>query len=513
VWSVGCVSQSNTSGDDALADQATSERPVDAPGSPGVGGLRGRDLDVFNSPEFKRQMALSMLAETDIEPRMTGPEREAMIQIIELIQDGNTDKALRIIDEHRGEAASAVFDFTRGNIYFQREAQITGDDRTQVDQRQAMLHEAVAAYRVAVRKYPKYRRAWWSLGRIYVRESRWAEAAPALSKVIELGGGDPITYGLLGFCYSSLDKPVSAESAYRQAILLDPTERDWKMGLARAFFQQRRFADVAALTGAMLDENPDQVDLWLLQASAYLQMGQPLSAAENYQFVEAMGKAEPGHVNNLGDIYINQGLYELAVDAYLRAIDMDPAAAEPNRVVRAAKVLTARGELDQAERLILRIEQDLGGKLSEADQIDLLRMQARIAVANKNADREAEILDEILKRDPMDGQALLLLGRYHHRQAKPLRGDLAAIDEQADPDKAESVRDALKEAEGRSEYYFQRAEQIEEFAADALVALGQLRVDQRQVRAAIELFERAQQLKPREDIRKYIAQLERYLDR
>jgi hypothetical protein len=101
-----------------------------------------------------------------------------------------------------------------------------------------------------------------------------AKAIPSLTKVIELGGGDATMYGLLGFAYSNTEKPIAAESAYRMAILLDPATRDWKLGLAKSFFKQRRWPDAVALTAELIEETPDAADLWLLQANAYIGMGE-----------------------------------------------------------------------------------------------------------------------------------------------------------------------------------------------------------------------------------------------
>ena len=47
-----------------------------------------------------------------------------------------------------------------------------------------------------------------------------AGAITPLSRVVQLGGEDGLIYGLLGYAYSSTEHYVSAESAYRNALLL-----------------------------------------------------------------------------------------------------------------------------------------------------------------------------------------------------------------------------------------------------------------------------------------------------
>jgi tetratricopeptide (TPR) repeat protein len=439
-------------------DDATHLERADA--SP----LSGAELETWNDPAFKKQYTESYIAETDIEPRLTTIEREQMQNILELIASDRMDKATALIEKHRGEAASAVFDFTLGNIYFQQE----------------QLDQATAAYEIAVQKYPKFRRAWRNLGLSYVRESQFDKALTALTRVVELGGDDAITYGLIGFAYASVDNPTSAESAYRTAILLDPQTMDWKMGLARSLFKQERFAEAVALCDTLIAKHPDRADLWLLQANAYLGLKQPLSAAENYEFIDRLGKSTADTLSMLGDIYINEEIFDLAVNAYLRAMDQSPPS-PPDRAIRAAKVLTARGALSQTQQLIERIEAVYGDQLDTSKRKDLLKLRARLAVANGASDEEVRVLEQIVALDPLDGEALILLGQHSSR--------------------AGEIEKAI--------FYYERAASLEAFEADAKVRHAQLLVKTGHYEAALPLLRRAQQLKPRDNIQDYLEQVER----
>ena len=101
----------------------------------------------------------------------------------------------------------------------------------------------------------------------------------SFTRVLTLGGGDAATYGLLGIACTNMRKYVAAESAFRMAALMEPGRIDWQMGLAETLFKQGRYADVAALTGALIDEHPERPELWILQATAYIGLGEPMRAA------------------------------------------------------------------------------------------------------------------------------------------------------------------------------------------------------------------------------------------
>ncbi len=436
-------------------------QPTDAP----VKSVMTNDeLSIWNDPAFKRQFAESYISEVEIEPRISVNERKQMEKVLELISSDKIGEAAEMLIKSRSSSASALVDFTLANIYFQQEK----------------FELAVPAYQSAVEKYPKFRRAWRNLGLIYVRQSEHEKAVGALTRVIELGGNDSVTYGLLGFAYSSVGNNLSAESAYRMAILLDPVTIDWKMGLARSFFKQERFAEAVALCGQLIASYPDRGDLWLLQANAYIGLNQPLKAAEVYELVDHLGKSTPESLNMLGDIYVNEEIYDLAVNSYIRAMEKS-SQADPERVIRSAKVICARGDFVETRRLIENIEGVYGERIGNEDRKDLLKLRARLAVADGSGDEEVKVLEEIIALDPLDGEALILIGQNCTRMG----------------------------AYQKAIFYFERAANIEKYEADAKVRHAQLLVREGKYADALPLLRRAQMINPRENIQKYLEQVER----
>ena len=97
-------------------------------------------------------------------------------------------------------------------------------------------------------------------------------------------------------------------------------------------------------------------------------------------------------------------------------------------------------------------------------------------------EEQVRILEEIVELDPLDGDALILLGRQAGRG-----GD---------------VEQAV--------FYFERAANVEGFEADAKIRHGQLLVGQGRYQEALPLLRRAQQLAPRDNVQEYIEQVERF---
>jgi tetratricopeptide (TPR) repeat protein len=430
--------------------------------------LRPMEVRFWEDRGFRDAFLASYIPATSIEPDVTEDERERVQELLALIGEGSFDEAITRIARLRTDASTAVYEFLLGNIHFQA-------DR---------LDEAAAAYLEAVRKYPNFRRAWKNLGLIRVKQQDFASALPALSKVIELGGGDGRTYGLLGFGYASTGDSIAAESAYRMAILLDPGTIDWKMQLGRALFMQQRYADAAALVGRLIEQNPAEPNLWILQANAFIGLGEPRRAAENYEMVDKLGASTVDTLNMLGDIYINEGLFDAAVATYDRAMEMD-LDSRPERALRAARVMVAQGAYAPTKTMVQAIKDLYGYTLEDADRKELLRVEARIAVAEGAGEEQVRILEEIIRLDPLDGDALLLLGQHHHRQ-----------------DEAE-----------RAIFYFERAASLPAFEADAKVRHAQVLVGQQRYAEALPLLRQAQSVRPRESVRDFIEQVERFAAR
>jgi tetratricopeptide (TPR) repeat protein len=350
-----------------------------------------------------------------------------------------------------------------------------------VQYQQERSDEALRNYRRSVEKYPNFRRAYRSIGLICVRKGMLDDAIAAFNRMIELGGADAYSYGLLGYCHSQKQDYQPAEAAYRNALLLQPTNVEWRLGLTRSVFKQGKFEDAASLLDVLIQTFPDKSDFWMLQAHTYLGMKQPQKAAVNLEALDAIGKASVDSLFTLGDIYLAESLPDLALHAYVRAIAKDPAQG-PGRAIRSAEGLASRGGTDQARTLVGRLKESAGDSMGDGDKRKLLKLEARLSMAGGGGDEAtARVLEEVIELDPLDGEALMLLGQYHNKGGRP---DQAIL-------------------------FFERAAKIDAFAANAKVKMAQVYVAQARFAEALPLLRDAQAIRPREDVARYIEQVER----
>lgn len=433
--------------------------------SPCASSQETNDINaIWNDPTFKKQFIASYGINADIEPRVS-PEEIAVLEKIRPLMADNLPKAESTVRESIKADSSAILDFTLAGIQYQQDK----------------MTESVENYQKAVAKFPSFRRAWRNLGMINARNGKYDAAINAFTRMIELGGGDAYSYGFLGFSYASKQDYQAAEIAYRNALLLQPENTEWRLGLTRSVFRQEKFEDAVSLLNVLIERFPEKADFWWLQAEAFIRMKQPLRAAENLEALDRLGKATIDSLYSLGDIYLNETLPDLALRSYRRAIEVD-GKQSPTRAIRAAEGLLARGNIATARAMTSSVRKSWETRLEETERRKLLKLESRLSMAEGEGNPEtAKVLEEIVKLDPLDGEALMLLGQHYVRAADPDRGIL----------------------------YYERAASIDAFEAQAKLRHAQTLVGMSRYADALPLLRRVQELKPREDVARYLEQVER----
>jgi len=422
------------------------------------------EADIWNDPVFKKQFIAGYGINSEIEPRVT-PDEVTILDKIRPLMVNDLSRAEVMLKKQMKPECSAILDFTLGGIQFQQNKMI----------------EALDSYRKAVAKFPGFRRAWRNLGLIYVRNGRQDDAIGAFTRMIELGGGDAYSYGLLGFAYATKQDYQASEAAYRNALLLQPENTEWRLGVTRCVFKQQKFEDAVTLLETLIGRYPEKADFWLLQAQAYLGMKQPLKAAVNLEAVDRLGKATVDSLYTLGNIYVAENLIDLAANAYRRAINAD--AQQPvARSLQSAELLAARGAITQARQVAAHIRETWEKQMGDADRRKLLKLEARLSMVDGDSSIETvRVLEEIVKLDPLDGEALMLLGQHYSRQNEP----------------------------DRAIFYYERAASLDAFEANARIRHAQVLVGLGRYNEAVPLLRRAQEIKPHDDVARYLEQVER----
>jgi tetratricopeptide (TPR) repeat protein len=371
-------------------------------------------------------------------------------------------KAISLLQSLSKPNASAVFDFTLGNVYFQNED----------------LTNAVKHFEAALAKFPDYRRAQKNLAFALVRDGKYADAIKPLTRTIALGGADGKVFGLLGFAFLSQGRNVSAEGAYREALVYEPDNLEFKLGLVKSAIGTGNYDYALALLDELIGQYPERDNFWTLQANLYIQKEQPAKAVISLETVRRLGKANPQALYLLGDLYMTQESRDLALGAYVEALDRD-SGQNPAKALRPAQILVSRGAWAEARELFAKIHSS-ATPLSGADELKLLKLESKVAMSTGAGEKGIETLEQIIKKDPLDAEALLLAGDYY-------------------------ARNGQKE---KAEFRYETAAGISGYEADAYVKHAQLLVQSQKYAQAVELLKKAQKVKPRDNVQRYLEKVE-----
>jgi tetratricopeptide (TPR) repeat protein len=279
---------------------------------------------------------------------------------------------------------------------------------------------------------------------------------------------------------------VAAEQAFRMALMFEPDKNDWRTGLIGALVEQSKYTEVVALYDEMIRDQPDNTDFVQRQAMVLVTMDQTARATENLEILARAGKLKGKDLRLLGDVYMRGQQPALAFHAWKRALETEETR-DIATALREAELLSAADARIESRDLISTIRSLGGSNLDAPQKEQLLKLESRMALAEGRNDEAARIMEQIVDANPLDGQALMLLGDHYL---------------------ASGVRE-------KASSFFERASKLsdKDMQSKALQRLGRLLLEEEKFPEALLRFKAANSAKPSAQLQKYIVDLEKHLQR
>ena len=339
------------------------------------------------------------------EPEMTEEEYALYQKVVSMLAT-NPPFAIKLLEAMASgsEPVSPAFEFILANAYYAA----------------GLNDKAEARYRSAVKRFPSFLRAWVNLGVLYYATGRYAEAIPCFSKAVELGDRDSSTFGLLGYSLQKRGDLVSAEMAYMQALSGDPSSMDWKEGLLAICIDAKQFTRAESLVRNLIKDAPSDSRYWLTYANILLMEDRKLEATVVLELAVGTGATNTEELSTLGDLYAEQDLIPEAAGVYAKLLAANTEMGG-KKLIHYSQVLLASGRLDDAERVLSECRLPAGDKA----QVDVFQTQADIDATKHEWTAVHRDLDSLLRLDPLNGRALITLGRTYQSEDDVPRATLA----------------------------------------------------------------------------------------
>jgi tetratricopeptide (TPR) repeat protein len=400
----------------------------------------------------------------DREPEMTA-EEYALYEKIAVMLSSQPSFALKLLEAMMNDKQkpSPAFEFILGNAYY-------ADGQNE---------KARASYEHAVQRFPSFLRAWNNLGVVYYSTERYAEAIPCFSKSVTLGDRDPTTFGLLGYCLERMGNVVPAEMSYIQALAGDPNSLNWMEGLLRIYVEGRQFGRAESLVKNLIKAHPTEARYWLTYANVMVAQNRKLEAITLLEVATGTGLAGNDELSLLADLYAEQHLVSEAVAVYQKLTAAHVEVGE-RKLVRLAQVLISNRKFSEAEKVLA----PLGATISRDGRLEYLQTRADFWAAQKQWPEARKDLEELLALAPLNGRALLALGRAYAATNELPRATLA----------------------------FESAFRVPDSAYRASLELANIELKNRQYQKSVDYLEKALSIEKTDQVQDYLAQVRTLLE-
>lgn len=271
-------------------------------------------------------------------------------------------------------------------------------------------------------KEPELAPAHNALALTYLREGAFEKARPHLQKAIELGKSSAQLIGQLAYVNMQLGHPSAAVAGFRQAAFLDATNKDWQQGLLFSLVRSKSLAQASALVEKILEQSPQDKELWMLRSQIALQSGDNLQAVSSLESAIQLGEKTPDNLMTAIQLHLTTGSPKRAVEllTHPALLNKSIKQAHQHELIQITKWLAAEQQWDNLQALLTRSKTQ---SISKELNVTLAVTEARLDIHKGEVSKAEKLLKNALKLAPTQGEALmefakLLRDQQRYIQAK-----------------------------------------------------------------------------------------------
>jgi len=419
----------------------------------------------FDDPYFRDLVRAQFATHPEHEPRLSRSEQRFFQEELLPLLENDPEAAMSRTRSFLERETSPALYFVLGNLLLQ-----SGNFR-----------DAEAALREALRLQPGFLRARRSLALSLFQQERYPESRAELLALLRRGLSDDQIYGLLAHTWIVDQQYGSALRAYENARMFRPESIDLRRGEIQCLLALGRYREARGQLDELIERAPTEAVYRKLRANTWLMAEQPLEAAADLEVLRRLDGADGRALLLLGNLYLQENLAGPSLGAYRDALAHHNGQLNFDEKFLPLRYLMERRHWSEAAIYLEKLRQSHVEALSDAEFQRLEIADAQIRLAEGEDETAAAILEDVLKRDPLNGLSLLLLGQYHQ----------------------------TREAYDRAIEYFTRASRVEESRREAFLRLSSVQISLQNYSAAIEALVSAQQIEYSRAIERHLQAVRR----
>ncbi len=335
--------------------------------------------------------------------------------------------------------------------------------KAQIHAQQAQFELATTSYQLALDAMPDLLRAHQGLALIHLKQQQFAKAHQSLTKAVRLGARDASTFAQLGYVSAQQGNNWAAVTAYQQAVMQQPENAQYQRGLLSGLIQTKQTGAAQDLLEHLLRISPQDTRLWLQRASLAMQMKEKQLALSSLETAIRLGDKAAGNRLIAAQLSLSFSHYDRAVELLKPQLNQ----LEFEQVAPLIRWLH-REQQWTASLPLLQAYKDVITQFNKPQQSQLYSLLSELAGGRGQPDKQQGYLEQAIKMDSTNGQALIAL-------ANTLRG---------------------KKHYARAESLYVRAASLESTRYQALLSKAQLHLDKQDYDSALNAMSQALKLSP-----------------
>lgn len=322
-----------------------------------------------------------------------------------------------------------------------------------------------------------------SLSMTYLMTDKLDKARIHLTRSVELGIQDAQLFGQLAYVNVQLGKPVTAISAYQNALMLEPESKQWYQGLLFALIESNALAQAESLLSEMLIDDKNSKQLWLQRGQIALKQGDTVKALSSLETALSLGDDSLSNLISVAKLHVSDGSPRRAADIlsqHANTFLTDNKGEGFEAYAKIASYLAASESWSDLARLTSTADRH-AKSLSASQMATVNVLKAQVAMGKGQNKTAISLLTKAIDAAPDNGEALLSLATLYRQQNNIERAKMTYL----------------------------RAESLSDVKQRAMLGRAQIAIDQRQYQDALVLLRQVYKSYPsRSDLLSNIQSLE-----